>query len=474
MKKLLFSFVALIVATSMYAQPYPVTFRVDMRGNMPAPNRKVTVTGNFGARVVPPVPDWTQGLLELTDANMDMVYEGTFQMAAGAFEYKFATTLMNGDSAQWEGSPNRMGTISAATVLPVSCFGRPGTGNCPLGPPDTVMVTIRMDFTRAFGIYGAPHNNVVCAAGSFQKAAGNPEDWKPNVTLLHPETPGSTIYVSNPLRLPQGLYFWKAIFGDDWGYDEAPSGACIDGGNRQMTVPGTYTGLRNGGSYTEGTACFGSCTSCAPLGTARPVQFRVDVSDRAPGAAYLLNGSFSFPAFTRPTDVSLTDDMNGMTYSHTFASMYPGDYQYIYLENQSAAPASENFSPVGCASAVSGPVGSLRRIVTIPAGTGLYVVDVFKYNECTLVATEEAKRNGAYFQVSPNPFSGAARISFSNEANSTFNVSMTDVAGKMVRNMSELSGNTVTIEQGNLNAGVYFLTLTTATGARFTQKLVIQ
>ncbi len=473
MKKLLFSFVLLASAAAMYAQPYAVTFRVDMRGNVPPAGGKVTVSGDFAATATPPAANWTQGVLELTDANSDMVYEGTFQLAAGAIQYKFATTDAAGANANWEGQPNRTVTISAATVLPVHCFGVDGVGNCPVGVADTVNVRVKIDFTRAAAIFGAPHNGVVCIAGNFQKAAGFPNDWTPNSTILTENPVGSHIYESPILRLPEGTYAWKAIYGDDWGYDEAPAGACVAGGNRKLEVPGTRTG-QGSASYTEGPYCFGSCSACDPLGAPRPVVFTVNVADEAPGLNYFVNGTFNFPAFQAASDVAMTDAGNG-TFTKMFTTMYPGDYQYHYSQNDGTATTNENFSPAGCNYAITGPVGDTRRIVTIPAGTGTYYVDpIMKYNTCVITATETEKANAAYFKVAPNPFSGSARITFTNEANSTFAVTMTDVAGKTVRSMNGLTGNTVTIEQGTLITGVYFVTLTTANGARFTQKLVIQ
>jgi hypothetical protein len=472
MKKLLFSFALLASAAAMYAQPYAVTFRVDMRGHLPAPGGKVTVSGDFAATATPPAPNWTQGLLELTDANSDMVYEGTFQLAGGPIKYKFATTDAMGANANWEGQPDRVATVAAATVLPIHCFGVDGVGNCPVvvGTPDTVNVTIKIDFTRAFGIFGSPFHNIICIAGDLQQAAGFPSNWSPNVTLLQPETPGSKVYTTT-LRLLEGTYAYKAIFGDDWGYDEAPVGACVAGGNRKLVVPGTHTGQGNG-TYTEGPFCFGSCAACDPLGAQRPVVFTVDVTDEAPGATYFINGTFNFPAFQAASNVAMASNANN-TFSHTL-NMYPGDYQYHFSQNDGTTTTNENFNPAGCPEAIAGPVGDLRRTVTVPAGTGPYYVNVYKYNTCTMVATEETKRNAAFFQVAPNPFTGTARINFSNESNSTFGVVMTDIAGKTVRTMNNLTGSNVTIEQGTLITGVYFVTLTTANGARFTQKLVIQ
>ena len=154
-------------------------------------------------------------------------------------------------------------------------------------------------------------------------------------------------------------------------------------------------------------------------------------------------------------------------------NIYPGDYVYLFSEYDGSAYTDESFLG-GSACTVSVALGAKRRPVSIPVGNGPYVVDTYEFDSCIMVATENEKANAAYFQVAPNPFTGSARVSFSNEANSTFGLTMTDVAGKTVRSMNGLSGNSVVIEQGTLITGVYFVTLTTANGARFTQKLILQ
>jgi alpha-amylase len=72
-----------------FAQPYNVTFQVDMNTQSPIADT-VTVAGNFQAAVVGQTwTDWTPGITILDDANMDGVYELTVQLPAGTYEYKY-------------------------------------------------------------------------------------------------------------------------------------------------------------------------------------------------------------------------------------------------------------------------------------------------------------------------------------------------------------------------------------------------
>ena len=58
--------------------------------------------------------------------------------------------------------------------------------------------------------------------------------------------------------------------------------------------------------------------------------------------------------------------------------------------------------------------------------------------------------------IFPNPFKDMATVQFDNASNATYNLRLTTVDGRVLKSY-KTSTNTVTIEKGNLNAGVYML-----------------
>lgn len=89
------------------------------------------------------------------------------------------------------------------------------------------------------------------------------------------------------------------------------------------------------------------------------------------------------------------------------------------------------------------------------------------FDYCSL-ASKDFTAQG--FTATPNPTSGALEISGANIAN----VAVYDILGKEVINSNFGSLNTVNINLGSLNAGVYMVKVTNAAGAASTTKVVKQ
>lgn len=90
------------------------------------------------------------------------------------------------------------------------------------------------------------------------------------------------------------------------------------------------------------------------------------------------------------------------------------------------------------------------------------------FDWCSTSATKDFAAQG--FTAVPNPTSGALEISGKDIAN----VAVYDILGKEVMNSNFGSLNTVNINLGSLNAGVYMVKVTTAAGASSTTKVVKQ
>lgn len=61
--------------------------------------------------------------------------------------------------------------------------------------------------------------------------------------------------------------------------------------------------------------------------------------------------------------------------------------------------------------------------------------------------------------VQPNPFSEVTQLSFSNPAGKTYQLEITDLNGKVVRTYTDIRGEKVTIQKGNLPSSMYFYKL---------------
>ncbi len=131
MKKLLLLCLILISGAS-FAQ-VDVTFKVDMRGHN-LPFTTANVNGTFNS--------WCGACNPLTDANNDSIWEATLSLPPGTIEFKFTADGWTAQENLTSGSPctittgdftNRVLTFTAATVLPVNCWGK--CGECGVLPP---------------------------------------------------------------------------------------------------------------------------------------------------------------------------------------------------------------------------------------------------------------------------------------------------------------------------------------------------
>ena len=93
------------------------------------------------------------------------------------------------------------------------------------------------------------------------------------------------------------------------------------------------------------------------------------------------------------------------------------------------------------------------------------------FNTCTelTVSTNEFEKES--FQVKPNPFTNNTTVVLPTEGR--FDVIMIDVTGRIVRNFNNVNGE-VSIERGNLNAGMYFLNVVNEAGNVNSSKVLIQ
>ncbi|MGB0171098.1 MAG: hypothetical protein ACPF8Y_03875 [Flavobacteriales bacterium] len=159
-------------------EPTPVTFRVDMGTQAQVSPNGVFVAGSFQG--------WTPGTSELLDPDGDLVYEGTFDLFPGDYEFKF----INGDNWGGDGdgnvdnenppsdctvNGNRPLVVGSEPVLVEYCYDQCNAECVP--DPNPAMVGFRVDM----------NNQLVSASGvwvmgdftspSWQAGAIQMADW---------------------------------------------------------------------------------------------------------------------------------------------------------------------------------------------------------------------------------------------------------------------------------------------------------
>lgn len=133
-----------------------------------------------------------------------------------------------------------------------------------------------------------------------------------------------------------------------------------------------------------------------------------------------------------------------------------------------------------CMAADAGPcivddgAGNVNRSFDIPTEDATVC---FKWETCDAcgAASTNDLRSASNIKVFPNPMSGsAATVTFNNVGNTTHRITLSNIAGQVVREFNEVKGNSVEIERGNLNAGMYFIAISNENGEVTTKKLVIK
>ncbi|TFC16290.1 pullulanase-type alpha-1,6-glucosidase [Cryobacterium algoritolerans] len=179
-------------------------------GTPPPAVDMVTVAGSVDSEIGC-AGDWQPGCeaAKLTK-RADGIYAGTFDLPAGAYEYKIA---INGS---WDINYGAGGVPNGANVA----FTAPG------GP-----VTFYFDPRNNF-FQNTAQGPIVALAGSFQEEAGCPGDWKPDclATWLQ-DIHGDGILTWSTSTLPTGSYEGKVAhnlgWAENYGANGVPNGANI-------------------------------------------------------------------------------------------------------------------------------------------------------------------------------------------------------------------------------------------------------
>jgi len=93
--------------------------------------------------------------------------------------------------------------------------------------------------------------------------------------------------------------------------------------------------------------------------------------------------------------------------------------------------------------------------------------------ESDVVATEDVVVDPD-FRVFPNPFHNEALVTWSNTANTTYQIQLLNVTGQLIRRYQNVQGESLRIEKRDLLPGLYFLSMIDEAGNVGTVKILVQ
>ena len=152
-----------ILSVMTYSQDINVIFQVDMsiqmfEGNF-SPGANIVVRGDFQTNAGDPGGNWQGNLFQLSDADNDSIYTGTFPMPANFVgnNYSFKYVIVNPPASDnWESTPDRQFTLtSPSTVIPLDCFNHECGFPPPLGVTNTINFTADISSILGVGMGGA-------------------------------------------------------------------------------------------------------------------------------------------------------------------------------------------------------------------------------------------------------------------------------------------------------------------------------
>ncbi|MGE5691527.1 MAG: alpha-amylase family glycosyl hydrolase [Pseudomonadota bacterium] len=186
-------------------------------GSHTPPPTGVTIAGSLQSELGC-AGDWDPacGASALAFDAADAVWQATFSLPAGSYEYKAA---LNGS---WTENYGLHATQDGA--------------NIPLALPSGRSVTFLYDHETHW-VADSVSSTIVTAPGSFQSELGCPGDWMPDCLRSWLQDPdGDGRYTRSTTALPPGAYEVKAAIDQSWS-ENYGQGGVRDGANIAFTVP---------------------------------------------------------------------------------------------------------------------------------------------------------------------------------------------------------------------------------------------
>lgn len=381
MKKIYF-FALFLCASLVVSAQVDVTFSVDLNNEAAPSADGVYIAGDFGD-TNPEYPVWNPSGIEMTDMDMDGVYEVTLSLLPGTYEYKF----LNGNDWPFNesvpapcqvggGNSNREITVGMEAMSSLVCFGSCAACN-------EYAVLFRVDMSAQ----PAVNPNGVHVAGSFQQ----PTAWQAGDTPLSDDDGDGVwevlaTFTADALDMDGNIQY-KFINGNDWANpneDMTGQDCAVPGGGDRLLAVSEFNMMTD--AY-----CFGTCSPCtAPT----MVTFQVDMSLQtvSPNGVHVA-GAFQTPEAWQPGATEmLDDDMDGV-YEVT-VPVQPGNYAFKFINgNNWDGPDNDN-------EAVPGECATDGNRLLVAEGEEMTVA--YCYNQCGSECVADPDPEEITFRVDMN------------------------------------------------------------------------
>jgi len=382
LKLLIFNLLGFVALNLNAQSTQNVTFKVNMN-NYTGSFTKVYVSGNFNS--------WSGNSNELTDANTDGIYEGTFSITADSIEFKYTLDNWNAQESltpgmvctkTTSGYTNRFEKFSGSAVsLSTACFGE--CGNCQTLTNKNVTFAVNMkQYTGSY--------TKVYVSGDFNSWSGNSNELT--------DADGDKIFTGTITTTKDSIE-WKYTL-DNWTGQES-----LTSGSSCTKTTGGYTNRFSviSGNKTFDAVCFNSCSNCT-----NNVTFSVDMN-KYKGASFTsvyVNGSFN--GWCGSCNVMTDDNKDGIWEVTLPLPQDSIEFKYT-LDGWNAQESLKEGS--SCTKTTAGYTNRFTKI------TGTTNLSTVCWESCVSCANTKAKVN-VTFKVDVKKFG----ISYTNiNLNGTFN-----------------------------------------------------
>ncbi|MGD1846309.1 MAG: carbohydrate-binding module family 20 domain-containing protein [Salibacteraceae bacterium] len=420
-----------------------VKLKADMRNHL-QPNHLVNAMGSWDGYSVP---------VRMYDPDGDSIFTNYTYAMAGQITYKFRDTLDWGTAesvtdtvcggAGGFGNDRKL-DVTADVIEGPHCYG--ACGPCVAGPVlDTIDVTFQVDMSNA-----CPAPDSVAIAGAFN---GWPS---PGTQLSDPDNDGIwtvTLQIANNTN-------WEYKFQNLVGGNTNWEGVA----NRQFNTTATT-------AQTVPVVCFNETGPCGPVPAPADVTFSVDMSQSVPADTIWVMGNFTTPNWqSGALPLSLVDPAGIFA---TTVEVCPATFQYKYVNGDPNDQSNEEFDgDTAVACAVSNGIGGWNREVTRTSSNDT-TLPIFIFSSCDVstVSVPELS-SGPQFAVYPNPFEDFTTVEFTSVGR--HDLVLMDVTGKLVKQELGFTGSRVVITGGELQSGIYFLSVANDRGEKKVTKLIVR
>lgn len=434
-------------------------FAVDLQKEASVSANGVYIAGNFqGANGAS--GDWKPNETRMTNlflSNKIYEYIAYVDTTAGV-EWKY----LNGNDWPFNenvpsgcqkggGNSNRFyQATSASWIAPKVCFG--SCTSCPTAPIPSYKITFVVDMA-----------NTDCDGGydSVTVAGAGPRLTSFGAGLKMMPVPSSKIFALVVDSIDSGEVNFKFRYhkngNTNW-----------EGGDNRI--------FAHTKADTIGLTCFGSRVlgACPVKPAPSTITFKVDMTNETPAVVYVI-GTFQTPNWQGGAlRLAPVAGQPGI-FSVTVPNVCPGVFNYKFVNGDSSNTANEEKFPDSTNRTCVEPsgVGGFNRVYTRTSATPVTLFYV--YNTCKLgtnTGINEATLNTT-FKLFPNPAEAYTMVEF-NDNNSSHNVVVTDLAGRVVQSFSNYKQNTLLINTDEMSKGVYFIKASNTRNESVTSKLIVR